>query len=194
MATGFLKSGVIAASLLVACNANAGPNLVTNGSFETGDFTGWTANAVSYPMYTVTSPVEDGVYAAQIAGFSFGPDTLSQTIATTAGQTYTLSFWRYQQVTGPNTFLDVTWNGATAFSETILTVGDIAYQNFTATVVGTGSDTLTFSSANDPGWTYVDNVVVSAPELSTWAMMLLGFGGLGFAGYRRAPKKVPSAV
>jgi PEP-CTERM motif len=24
------------------------------------------------------------------------------------------------------------------------------------------------------------------PEASTWAMMLLGFAGLGFAGYRRA--------
>jgi PEP-CTERM motif len=24
------------------------------------------------------------------------------------------------------------------------------------------------------------------PEPSTWAMMLLGFGGLGFAGYRHA--------
>jgi hypothetical protein len=29
------------------------------------------------------------------------------------------------------------------------------------------------------------------PELSTWAMMLAGFAGLGFAGYRRA-KKEPS--
>ena len=26
----------------------------------------------------------------------------------------------------------------------------------------------------------------AVPEPSTWAMMLLGFAGLGFAGYRRA--------
>jgi hypothetical protein len=28
--------------------------------------------------------------------------------------------------------------------------------------------------------------LTAAPELSTWAMTLLGFAGLGFAGYRRA--------
>jgi hypothetical protein len=28
--------------------------------------------------------------------------------------------------------------------------------------------------------------IVGTPELSTWAMMLLGFAGLGFAGYRKA--------
>ena len=35
----------------------------------------------------------------------------------------------------------------------------------------------------------VDNIVLSAgavPEPSTWAMMLLGFIGLSFAGYRKA--------
>ena len=30
------------------------------------------------------------------------------------------------------------------------------------------------------------NQVTSVPEPSTWAMMLIGFAGLGFAGYRRA--------
>ena len=30
-------------------------------------------------------------------------------------------------------------------------------------------------------------LTVGAPEPSTWAMMLLGFAGLGLAGYRRLP-------
>jgi hypothetical protein len=35
----------------------------------------------------------------------------------------------------------------------------------------------------------IDNIKVnSVPELSTWAMMLLGFSGLGFAGYRQSKK------
>jgi hypothetical protein len=29
---------------------------------------------------------------------------------------------------------------------------------------------------------------LTVPEPSTWAMMLLGFAGLGFAGYRRAER------
>jgi unsaturated chondroitin disaccharide hydrolase len=32
------------------------------------------------------------------------------------------------------------------------------------------------------------SIATGAPELSTWAMMALGFGGLGFAGYRRRRK------
>jgi hypothetical protein len=32
----------------------------------------------------------------------------------------------------------------------------------------------------------LDPAVTSVPEASTWAMMLLGFGGLGYAWYRRA--------
>ena len=34
----------------------------------------------------------------------------------------------------------------------------------------------------------------SVPELSTWALMLLGFAGLGFAGYRtsRKPASIPA--
>jgi hypothetical protein len=35
----------------------------------------------------------------------------------------------------------------------------------------------------------VDYVAGSVPEPSTWAMMLIGFAGLGFAGYRRAKGK-----
>jgi hypothetical protein len=39
---------------------------------------------------------------------------------------------------------------------------------------------------NNPAYNTLDNVSVTAvPEISTWAMLLAGFGALGFAGYRR---------
>jgi PEP-CTERM motif-containing protein len=32
--------------------------------------------------------------------------------------------------------------------------------------------------------------IASVPEPSTWAMMLIGFAGIGFAGYRRSRRRV----
>jgi hypothetical protein len=36
-----------------------------------------------------------------------------------------------------------------------------------------------------PPFALIDSVALNAPEPSTWAMMLLGFAGLGYAGFRR---------
>jgi hypothetical protein len=52
-------------------------------------------------------------------------------------------------------------------------------------VSGFAFDKVVFSSTQNSF--EFDNVAVAgAPEPSTWAMMLLGFSGLGFAGYRKA--------
>jgi PEP-CTERM motif len=69
----------------------------------------------------------------------------------------------------------------------------------------TGANTLVFSYTSlplpghagfqglgDEGWA-IENVTVAVPEPSTWAMMLVGFAGLGFAGYRRARPAVSAA-
>ena len=62
------------------------------------------------------------------------------------------------------------------------------YSGSNTSVVLTIVDTNTIASGNDFG---VDNIALSAPEPSTWAMMILGFAGLGLAGARR---KTPIAV
>jgi hypothetical protein len=181
----------IAGVLLAANQAQA--NLIVNGGFETGDFTGWTVDPdPSFPQYIVTSPVESGTYAAQIAGYSdqgTGPDTLSQTVGDTAGQSYYLSFGRYIDGNGgPTVSLTVTWNGNQIFSE--LNPGTFGfYQDFSFVVVGTGSDTLLFTSANDPSYTYLDDVSLTATPLpSTWTMLIAGFLGIGFFAYRGGKK------
>ena len=56
--------------------------------------------------------------------------------------------------------------------------------------------TITFSGGNGGGEPFLAAVTVSSavPEPATWAMMLLGFAGLGFAGYRRSwTQRVASA-
>jgi hypothetical protein len=40
----------------------------------------------------------------------------------------------------------------------------------------------------------LNNIVVGVPEPSTWAMMLLGFAGLGFAAYRKSRTKTTLAA
>lgn len=186
MRTGIsLLAGVaLALATAFASTGAQASNLVVNGGFETGDFTGWTVNPVSYPMYIVANPVASGQFAAQIAGYAFGPDTLGQTITDVAGQSYKLTFSRWQDVALPNGF-SVTWNGATVFSEVDVLVA--GYQQFTLTVTGTGLDDLVFTAYNDPAFTYLDDVSLTTgvPEPTVWALMIGGFGLAGATLRRR---------
>ena len=70
---------------------------MTNGSFETDSLSGWTVGGNSATLSTgpqlfVDNTAESGTYAAAFGSME-ADGTLSQTIATTAGQDYTLSFW-----------------------------------------------------------------------------------------------------
>ncbi len=69
-------------------------------------------------------------------------------------------------------------------------------ETFGGTVSLLAGDTLTFAVNNDGKYNFdltglTATIRSSIPEPSTWAMMLLGFAGLGFAGYRRAKSRGP---
>jgi uncharacterized membrane protein len=49
-----------------------------------------------------------------------------------------------------------------------------------------GSTNSDADAINNAGVIVGSSTIASIPEPSTWAMMLAGFAGLGFAGYRRA--------
>jgi hypothetical protein len=84
-------------------------------------------------------------------------DELSQTIATNIGDTYEVSFWN-QDNGGLQTYSQLSTNGDTT------------------DVGGNGADILVYATATAPP--------LNSPEPATWAMMLIGFAGLGFAGNR----------
>ena len=98
------------------------PNLVANGNFATGDFTDWTlggnyaSTTYGSEIFIDTNAQGGSTYAAAMG--SVGADgALTQTIATKAGQTYTLSFWLQNEASGTNDF-QATWNGQTLLSLT----------------------------------------------------------------------------
>jgi hypothetical protein len=142
-----------------------GGNLIANGSFETGDFTGWTMTGAC-PQDMVV----EGLFYEYQDGFNgpwyavFGPvggyGSLRQSVATAPGTSYAVTYWfsavgdmpsglivfwdnnvLYNNMNDPNT--GASWTGPNA-----------------ATVVGTGSDTLMFVYRDDPGWIALDDVAV----------------------------------
>lgn len=101
--------------------------LVVNGGFEAGNFTGWTESGTSGALgltavTQITNLVHSGAYAAGFGSpntHGYGVASISQTLPTAAGQLYVFSFWLYCNGETPNRFVAY-WNGTngtTVFNE-----------------------------------------------------------------------------
>jgi PEP-CTERM motif len=203
---------VLAAALLVAAfvspKANAA-NVILNGGFEGGVHTSgantgvpnnWVSNAAfdneAAFNHVQSSIVNTPTFALQIGNFDGDPlAQLSQTFNDLAGATYTVMFFYDYRPTDGNAFLTISAGGQSFTTAGVFTNGFVS-SSFTFTGSNTGSDTITISARTNPDDWYVDDVSVNGPaavgpgvpEPSTWAMMLLGFAGLGFAFHRSRPK------
>jgi hypothetical protein len=142
---------------------NSGPNLVINGSFETGDFTGYTVSGdtdytgvASGAFYTYTGAEDGGYYA--VLGPVGAEGVLNQNIATTSGTSYTFCFWL--NAVGDNiSNFTASWDGNPVYSQSDPNTGN-AWTLFSFPVTGTGFDNITFIFRDDPGWIALDNVSV----------------------------------
>jgi hypothetical protein len=125
---------------------------------------------------SLTSPYQGSTFALCPAGC----DLLKQVIPTTVGTTYQVSF--------------ALLNGVSAFLDTNLIASSEDGQNWTFYAfdeVATSTSTVLAFSFLEPSTGFAGGIdavsfeVAGVPETSTWAMMILGFAGVGFMAYRR---------
>jgi hypothetical protein len=175
----------LAAVLIAVTRSAYATEYLQNGSFETGDVSGWD---LTDPLGVTSVQRTTFVYGAQSGNFyvyapSPEPSVLAQTFADTVGQQLTISGWAIGDTSTPDGLGEISY----FFDGVLLGSPDLSsgdYTRSTFQVTATGSDTFSIQFANDDSSNGLDNFSVSAaagavPEPSTWVLSLLGFVGLG---------------
>jgi len=179
---------LLLALALIASNSARADELVQNGGFESGDFTGWNVSG-DVNGAAISDIAHSGNWAATFQTDIFGSVTLSQTLPTagsaTAPAVNDLVFW-LKWVDFPPDYALVRWNGTPifylgnrqSFPYQRVEIPDL--QSF-----GPAELSFEFSSNQDSTW-FLDDISVTGPGVpEPGTLMLLGSGVVGLAGMLR---------
>jgi hypothetical protein len=195
--------GILALGAFMPRSASA-INIVSNGGFETGDFSGWSiTDPINMRVATgdLNHPPHSGASNA-ILGTVGGLGFLSQTLITVPGTRYDLSYWLANNPDCCPNHFQVSWNGSIIADATCATSSScfgFPYHQFTDNdLLATGSSTvLQFGAQQDPDFFSLDDVSVEAtPEPSTWALAIPGMVpfALGYLRRRGRTTRLPLGV
>ena len=209
---------VLPALALTLMPTAASAQIVQNGSFENPFVSDSCCNTVpggTLPGWTLVSGdvnVVNGTFGSSPTGTNLTPwgnqyldligqsgsGSISQSLTTVVGQAYQFSFNYSHNIFGnlPAASASYSVGGLSGLvTHSTGSRSNLDWKGFTGTfTANSGSTLLTFTnvSGGQSDGLLLDNVVVSAvPEPAAWAMMLFGFGAIGFAMRR---KKVIGAV
>ena len=170
---------------------SARANLITNGDFETGSFSGWTVTGAASGSFILINqgPGPDTTFGAIFAATDHQFDTISQTFATTPGARYDLSFFYQVSNSGqPDNHFVVLFDGVNIYDnlDAISGYGTFPFNNLLATG---SSTTLEFRGFNSPSFDFLDDISVNpsgvgVPDAGS-TLSLLGFASLGLVALRR---------
>ncbi|MDD5141210.1 MAG: immunoglobulin domain-containing protein [Verrucomicrobiales bacterium] len=213
-------------ALLLGLRAFGQVEFMLNGGFESGDFTNW--NLTGDDTWTIVDTGHNSGIAPRTGSYEAALGTagslgyLSQTVATTPGTSYLLSFWLNHSGGDPNDVFIVSWNGTTLLDETNPPAPAWTSYQFVVTATGT-STVLQFGyEAGDTDYLGLDdvslqsqtniapavtiqpvNLTVNAGQGATFSVVATGsapikyqwqFGGMAIAGANGSSYTIGSTV
>jgi hypothetical protein len=199
---------------LTGWSGNGGYNWVfATGTLDTtgaigsyGKLSFWGSN--NGGLNTIGAPTLGGAYVVALDG-DFGVQPLTQSVSgLTVGDKYTLTFdvafaqqYNYNGDTTQHVTASLGGQSFTTADFNLTSHGfsgwNVVTDTFTATATTETLSFLAYGSQPVPPFTLISGVTfapAAVPEASTWAMMLIGFGGMGVAAHQRRRRSAAVAA